>query len=130
MAEAFKARAIGPAGFERDVVVKRMNLPAYGLCDEDFVRMFTDEARILGLILITPTSYRRSSSGRTTGPCSWRWSTWKARRCRASCGPCGRPTRRMPPTIAAYIGREICRALDCVHRLQDEAGGVPGGGSS
>ena len=30
--------------------------------------------------------------------------------------------RRMPPGIAAYIGREICRALDCVHRLQDENG--------
>jgi serine/threonine-protein kinase len=28
----------------------------------------------------------------------------------------------MPPAIAGYIAREICRALDCVHRLEDETG--------
>ena len=57
-----------------------------------------------------------TSSARTTGRCSWRSSTSRARRCRASCGRCARANRRMPPAIAAYIAREICRALDCVHR--------------
>src|SRR3954454_19555911 len=46
MAEVFKARAAGPGGFARDVVIKRI-LPAHG-SDPEFVRMFADEAKILG----------------------------------------------------------------------------------
>jgi serine/threonine protein kinase len=119
MAEVFKARAIGPAGFEREVVIKRI-LPAYGR-DEDFVRMFTDEARILGLVRHPNVvqAYEFGEDGGTLflaleyveGPSLSR----VLRSLRAS-------NRRMPPAIAAYIGREICRALDCVHRLEDDNG--------
>src|SRR5947208_17017641 len=42
MAQVFKARAMGPGGFRRDVVVKRI-LPQYGR-DAEFIRMFVDEA--------------------------------------------------------------------------------------
>ena len=28
--------------------------------------------------------------------------------------------KRMPPAIVAFVAREICRALDCVHELRDE----------
>src|SRR5215471_9962697 len=48
MAEIFKARAVGSAGFARHVVIKRI-LPAYGR-DPEFVRMFVDEAKILGVL--------------------------------------------------------------------------------
>ena len=48
MAQVFKARAVGPGGFERDVVVKRI-LPEYGR-DSEFIRMFVDEAKLLGLL--------------------------------------------------------------------------------
>src|SRR3569833_2880930 len=48
MAEFFKARATGPGGFQRTVVVKRI-LPA-NCSDPSFVRMFVDEAKILGLL--------------------------------------------------------------------------------
>src|SRR5215471_20626815 len=48
MAQVFKARAVGPGGFRRDVVVKRI-LPEYGR-DSEFIRMFVDEAKILGLL--------------------------------------------------------------------------------
>jgi hypothetical protein len=30
--------------------------------------------------------------------------------------------KRMPPAIAAFIAREICRALECVHNLRDDQG--------
>jgi serine/threonine-protein kinase len=48
MAQVFKARAMGPGGFRRDVVVKRI-LPQYGR-DSEFIRMFVDEAKLLGLL--------------------------------------------------------------------------------
>jgi serine/threonine-protein kinase len=44
MAEVFRARAVGAAGFEKDIAIKRI-LPQYSE-DENFVRMFIDEARL------------------------------------------------------------------------------------
>src|SRR5690349_13103138 len=48
MAEVFRARVRGSAGFERDVVLKRLH-PA-NADDPEFVEMFTDEARLLGYL--------------------------------------------------------------------------------
>ena len=31
-------------------------------------------------------------------------------------------TRRLPPAVAIYVARELCKALACVHGLKDEAG--------
>jgi serine/threonine-protein kinase len=119
MAEVFKARAVGPAGFERNVVIKRI-LPAYGR-DEDFVRMFTDEARILGLVH-HPNVVEAYDFGEDDGSLFLALEYVEGpslsrilRALRAS-------NRRMPPAIAAFIAREICRALDCVHRLEDDNG--------
>jgi len=120
MAEVFKARAIGPAGFERDVVVKRI-LPAYGR-DEDFVRMFTDEARILGLIH-HPNVVQAFEFGEDDGILFLALEYVEGPSLSRILRALRAANRRMPPAIAAYIGREICRALDCVHRLQDENGG-------
>src|SRR5687768_16528778 len=48
MAEAFRARAHGPGGYQRELIIKRI-LPH--LADsEDFVRGFVDEAKILGML--------------------------------------------------------------------------------
>ena len=119
MAEVFKARAIGPAGFERDVVVKRI-LPAYGR-DEDFVRMFTDEARILGLIH-HPNVVQAFEFGEDEGTLYLALEYVEGPSLSRILRALRAANRRMPPAIAAYIGREICRALDCVHRLEDESG--------
>src|SRR4051812_17180968 len=48
MAEVFKARMTGPAGFRRDVVLKRLLSAAND--DQEFLNMFADEARILGAL--------------------------------------------------------------------------------
>jgi eukaryotic-like serine/threonine-protein kinase len=119
MAEVFKARAIGPAGFERDVVVKRI-LPAYG-GDEDFVRMFTDEARILGLIH-HPNVVQAFEFGDDDGTLFLALEYVEGPSLSRILRALRAANRRMPPAIAAYIGREICRALDCVHRLEDDNG--------
>jgi serine/threonine protein kinase len=44
MAELFKARVVGPEGFDKLVAVKRI-LPAFS-SNEEFVKMFIDEARL------------------------------------------------------------------------------------
>jgi serine/threonine protein kinase len=119
MAEVFKARALGPGGFARDVVIKRI-LPAHG-DDPEFIRMFVDEAKLLGLfhhpnivdvydfgeddgVLFLALEY-------VEGPSLSRI----LRTLRAS-------NRKTPPAIVAYVAREVCRALDHVHRLRDRDG--------
>lgn len=119
MAEVFKARTIGPAGFEREVVIKRI-LPAYGR-DEDFVRMFVDEARILGLIH-HPNVVQAFELGEEDGMLYLALEYVRGPSLSRILRALRAANRRMPPAIAAYIGREICRALDCVHRLEDENG--------
>jgi serine/threonine-protein kinase len=119
MAEVFKARTLGPAGFERDVVIKRI-LPAYGR-DEDFVRMFVDEARILGLIH-HPNVVQAFEFGEDDGTLFLALEYVNGPSLSRILRALRAANRRMPPAIAAYIAREICRALDCVHRLQDEKG--------
>ena len=44
MAEVFRAKALGAAGFEKDIAIKRI-LPQFS-ADDAFVRMFIDEARL------------------------------------------------------------------------------------
>jgi eukaryotic-like serine/threonine-protein kinase len=119
MAEVFKARAVGPAGFERDVVIKRI-LPAYGR-DEDFVRMFADEARILGLVN-HPNVVQALEFGEDDGSLFLALEYVDGPSLSRILRALRAANRRMPPAIAGYIAREICRALDCVHRLEDEAG--------
>jgi eukaryotic-like serine/threonine-protein kinase len=121
MAEVFKARAVGTAGFARDVVIKRI-LPAYGR-DPEFVKMFVDEAKILGL-LHHPNVVQALDFGEDGGvlflALEYIEGPSLSRVLRALRGA----NRRIQPAVAAYIGREICRALDHVHNLND-ADGTP-----
>jgi eukaryotic-like serine/threonine-protein kinase len=116
MAEVFKARTRGPAGFQRDVVIKRL-LPA-NIEDLEFVNMFSDEARILGCLhhqnVVQALDFAEDDGGLflvleyVEGPSL-------ARVLRTG-------DRKVPPAVVAYIGREICRALAYVHEAQDAAG--------
>jgi eukaryotic-like serine/threonine-protein kinase len=119
MAEVFKARAVGPGGFEREVVIKRI-LPAYGR-DEDFVRMFADEARILGLVN-HPNVVQALEFGEEDGTLFLALEYVDGPSLSRILRALRAANRRMPPAVAGYIAREICRALDYVHRLEDETG--------
>ncbi|MBP6847904.1 MAG: hypothetical protein KA201_29340, partial [Kofleriaceae bacterium] len=46
MAEVFKAKSYGVEGFEKVIAIKRI-LPSMGE-DRDFIKMFIDEAKIVG----------------------------------------------------------------------------------
>jgi serine/threonine-protein kinase len=115
MAEVFKAQASGLTGPGRVVVIKRIQ-PAYGE-DAEFVAMFVAEARILGL-LHHPNVVKAYDFGDANGalflvlefvdgPSLGR----VVRRLSSS-------RRKMPPAIAAYFAREVCRALEYVHTLE------------
>lgn len=119
MAQVFKARAVGPGGFRRDVVVKRI-LPEHGR-DAEFIRMFVDEAKLLGL-LHHPNVVQVYDFGEQDGvlflALEYVDGPSLSRVLRTLRGA----NKRMPPAIAAFIAREICRALACVHELHDEEG--------
>jgi serine/threonine-protein kinase len=115
MAEVFKARAVGSAGFARDVVVKRLH--AFNSADPEFVSMFTDEARILGTLhhpnVVQALDFYREEDHLclvleyVEGPAL-------SRICREG--------REVPPAVAAYIGREVCRALEYIHGFRGADG--------
>jgi serine/threonine protein kinase len=119
MAQVFKARALGPGGFQRDVVVKRI-LPEHGR-DAEFIRMFVDEAKLLGL-LHHPNVVQVYEFGEEDGvlflALEYVDGPSLSRVLRTLRGA----NKRMPPAIVAFVAREICRALACVHELSDEQG--------
>ena len=119
MAEVFKARAFGPAGFARDVVIKRI-LPAYG-SDPDFVRMFVDEARILGLVR-HPNVVQVYDFGEDNGTLYLALEYVEGPSLSRILRTLRAANRPPPPAFVAYVGREICRALAYVHALEDGDG--------
>jgi serine/threonine-protein kinase len=117
-AEVLRARVRGAGGFQRDVVIKRLLAPR--AVDAEFVSMFTDEARILGALhhqnVVQALDFGEHDGKlflvleHLDGPSLSRVLL---------ASPYG-----IPAAIAAYIGREICRALDYVHSFKD-ADGTP-----
>ena len=123
MADVFKARIQGPAGFERTFVVKRI-LPHLS-DDPSFTKMFIDEAKIaaklshpniiqvfeLGSVddeYFMSMEYVRGHDLAETMRTLW-----------ARVGP-------PRPELVAYIGREMCRALAYAHEFTSEDGQVLG----
>jgi serine/threonine protein kinase len=120
MAEVFKARMAGPGGFARDVVIKRI-LPAHGN-DPEFVRMFADEAKILGL-LHHPNVVQVLEFGEDDGMLFLAMEYVEGPSLSRVLRTMRATGRKLPPAVVAYIAREICRALDYVHNLADGTGG-------
>jgi serine/threonine protein kinase len=119
MAEIFKARALGPAGFERDVVIKRI-LSTHG-SDQEFIRMFEDEAKILGM-LHHPNVVQVYDFGDEDGVLFLALEFVDGPSVSRVLRTLRSANRKMPPAIAAYVAREVSRALDYVHNLEDGQG--------
>ena len=124
MAEVFKARAVGPGGFERDVVIKRI-LPEHGRDSEVHPACSSTRRRSSGCLhhanVVQVYDFGEDDGTLflaleyVEGPSLSR----VLRTLRAA-------NRRMPPAIAAFIAREVCRALAYVHALRDETGRAAG----
>src|SRR5262245_54551653 len=119
MAQVFKARALGPGGFHRDVVVKRI-LPEHGR-DSEFIRMFVDEAKILGM-LHHPNVVQVYDFGEDNGVLFLALEYVEGPSLSRVLRTLRGANKRMPPAMVAFVAREICRALACVHELRDEKG--------
>jgi serine/threonine protein kinase len=117
MAEAFRARAHGPGGYQRELIIKRI-LPH--LADShDFVRGFVDEAKILGMLnhpnIVGVYDFGVDQDGRHYLALEY-----------LDGAPLvdilvglGEQEAMMPLGVAAYIAREVCLGLSAAHTLTD-----------
>ena len=118
MAEVWKAKMVGPAGFQRTLVVKRI-LP-HLVEDEHFVQMFMAEAR-LSARLNHANIVQVYELGDVDGEYYLAMEYVRGRDLvnvmRAQLLK-GRPD----PGLGAYVVREVCRALHYAHALTDDNG--------
>jgi serine/threonine-protein kinase len=119
MAEVYKARSVGPGGFERQVVIKRI-LPDQS-SDPEFVSMFISEARILGM-LHHPNVVQAHDFGDDNGTLFLALEYVDGPSVSRLLRTLRAANRKIPPVVAAYIAREVCRALSYVHDLRDQSG--------
>ncbi len=119
MAEILLGRLVGPSGFERPVVIKRI-LPHLSR-SPGFVAMFLDEARIVAKIrhpnVVTVLELGQDGDelflaleyleGETVGSVAHRVSSEGS---------------RVPPVLAAYVVAEACAGLHAAHEFVGEDG--------
>ena len=118
MAEVWKARVVGPQGFARTVVVKRV-LP-HLVQDPAFVKMFFAEAR-LSARLTHANVVQVFELGEVGGEYFLAMEYVRGKDLTAVTGSrVGREP--LPIGFAAYVIREVCRALDYTHGLTDDEG--------
>lgn len=114
MAEVFKARVFAQGGFENLVVIKRI-LPHLS-ADEDFVRMFLDEARIM--VRLRHPNVVQLLDFEKVGE-----HFYMAMECVEGVDGLALMRRLtteakvLPPAYAAWMAHEVCRGLDHAHRL-------------
>jgi eukaryotic-like serine/threonine-protein kinase len=123
MAEIFKAKMTGAAGFEKIVVIKRI-LPHLA-ADKQFVDMFIDEAK-LTVHLVHPKIVQVLEFGEVDGQYYIALEFVEGLDCLALLRGCAHKRVRLPPAIAAHIGHEVLDALDYAHRAADPEGRLLG----
>jgi serine/threonine protein kinase len=123
MADVFKARIVGPAGFERTFVVKRI-LPHLS-DDPSFTKMFIDEAKIAAK-LNHPNIVQVFELGNVDDEYFMSMEYVRghdlAETMRTLWARVGPPR----PELVAYVGREMCRALAYAHEFTSDDGQVLG----
>jgi tRNA A-37 threonylcarbamoyl transferase component Bud32 len=116
MAEIYLAAALGPEGFEKDVVIKRVRPGLAG--DPDFVRMFIAEARVASRLnhanLVHIFDFDKHEDTYYLAMEYVRGhSLWELRR------RCQERGAGIPPMLVAQIGVEVARGLAYAHRLTE-----------
>jgi len=119
MAEVFKAKTVGVEGFEKLVAIKRI-LPSVAE-DEDFIRMFIDEAKITSSLCHANLA-QTFDLGRIDEAYYIAMEYVPGRDLRAVLERLKRRGERAPLPVAAYVLARVCEGLDYAHRKQDAAG--------
>jgi serine/threonine-protein kinase len=113
MAEVFLARYVGPQGFEKRLVIKRV-LPQHGT-DRRFLRLFIDEARTHVSLshgnLVPVFDFGRVGN-------AYFIAMEEVRGCDLATllAAGARRGQKLPPLLVAQLGIEVCRGLAYVHR--------------
>ncbi len=119
MAEIFLAKQVGPHGFERDVVIKRLRPEHHAR--SDYVTMFFDEAR-LAARLTHPNVVQIHDLGMIGGH-HFLCMEYLAGEDLAYLLRAGKARGvEMPPSIAARLVAEAAHGLHYAHELPDEEG--------
>ena len=108
MADVFKARIQGPAGFERTFVVKRILSHLSG--DPAFTRMFIDEAKIAAK-LNHPNIVQVFELGAVDNEYFMSMEYVRGHDLAESMRTLWARVGPPRPELVAYVGREMCRAL-------------------
>jgi eukaryotic-like serine/threonine-protein kinase len=119
MAEIFKAKAIGPQGFERTVIIKRM-LPQLAR-DREFVEMFIDEAKVMGRIN-HPKIVQVYDFGEVDGQLFIAMEHVDGLDALTLLNRCTQRRMRPAACVALFIASEVLDALDYAHTLTDDKG--------
>jgi serine/threonine-protein kinase len=119
MAEVFKGRALSLDGIEKPVAIKRI-LPS--LSDNSkFVKMFIDEAR-LSMRLTHANIVQVFDVGRADGTYFLVMELVDGTNARRLFQKASEAGRRIPASAVAYLGMEVCKALNHAHELRDDQG--------
>jgi serine/threonine protein kinase len=118
MAEVFKGRIQGPAGFERTFVVKRI-LPHLS-DDQSFIKMFVEEAK-LSARLNHPNIVHIFELGAVEGEYFISMEYIRGHDLSETMRAIWKTMGPPRPELVAYIGREACRGLAYAHALTDDS---------
>jgi serine/threonine-protein kinase len=116
MARVVLATLRGAGGFEKKLVVKQVRDDL--ACDEEFVRRFVEEAKTTVALAhpnIVPVYELGVELGTYFLAMEYVEGASLAELLRASTRP-GEPAKGLSPEEGAYVGVEVCRALDYAHR--------------
>ncbi len=119
MAEVFLARQIGPAGFNKQVVIKRV-LPNRE-ADEEHVRLFLDEARIAAR-LAHPNIVQVFDFGEENGAYFLAMEYLEGLDLATVLAALRERGRPMPWLVAALVASAACEALSYAHTRRSEDG--------
>ena len=120
MAEVFRATGVGPDGFERPFVIKRIH-PRLSEAPE-FVRMFVHEAKISArlihpnIVQVFELAYQDGAHYMVMEPVEGMDMGWLLKRRRE------RPHESLSPAFVAEVGRQVCRGLEFAHTLTTAEG--------
>ena len=117
MAEIFRATAFGVEGFTKEICIKRI-LPTL-TCDETFVKMFIDEAKI-AVSLHHANVVQIFDLGRIGEHYFIAMELVRGRDLLQIINACRAHKRRMPVPISLYVLSEVCKGLDYAHQVKAE----------
>ncbi len=119
MAEIYRARAHGPGGYQRELIIKRM-LPHWAT-EPTFVRAFIDEAKILGM-LNHPNIVGAFDFGEDQGRHYLALEYLDGPSLAEVISRRQQQHAPVPIGVAAFIAREVCHGLSAVHSLRQPNG--------